>query len=90
MPHGRATFSTHFPFVPNPNGTSLLKISSYSYECILPTLQILNSMKNGKGSNSQKIGKVYDYSTPHQFHTQWQEICISQPNSNFLLPKDPT
>jgi hypothetical protein len=58
-----------------------------SNDCILLTLQILNSMKNKNEVKSQKIAKSYVYMLLHQLHIHQWEISIFQPNFNFFNQK---
>jgi len=53
-----------------------------SYECIPPTLQVLDSMKNGK-----KVKLPPKKENLKELHDQQLEISIFQANSNFFFPK---
>jgi hypothetical protein len=53
-----------------------------SYECIPPTLQVLDSMKNGK-----KVKFPQKKENLKELHNQQLEISIFRTNSNFFFPK---
>jgi hypothetical protein len=54
-----------------------------SYECIPPTLQVLDLMKNGKKVKFPKKKKE----NLKELHNQQLKISIFQANSNFFFPK---
>ncbi len=75
------TLITHFLFHPKSKCSPTLcflgfvfSTPPYSYECILPTLQMLNSMTNGKGIKLLK--KLKSLMTAHNYtnYTNYQQI----------------